>query len=488
MKVIRGFVPIKPNQSEILIISYDLFRMNASILSEAKQVGLLVVDEGHRLKNSSGSITMSALNNLDCEARLLITGTPVQNNLSEFHAVANFVCPGVLGELADFRREFERPITTANRKDATLDQRRQGADQAKALDHVIKAFLLRRLAKDVLADMLPPRTELLLFCRPSLMQCDLYRKITSTISDPLSALTQLRKLCSHPDLLESIEDCSTSRGGVADSGKLFLLEKLLDEIRSTSPEDKVVVVSCFTSILTMIEDKLIRTKAWGYKRLDGSTPQSNRQPLVDGFNRMPANQCFIFLLSSKAGGMGLNLVGANRLVMFDADFNPAIDAQAMARIYRPGQMKPTTIYRLFTAGTMEETVLQRQEQKGSLATVTVDGSVTSESGKFTNEELRDCFTLKEDTCCDTKSKMKSLWPEYNGRKSLSSLGCSDPVILNLSDDCAAVLCHVHLVPMEASSANVDVEPMMDIDDLSAHDTENELPVDSSDEEEFEFDG
>jgi DNA repair and recombination RAD54-like protein len=202
---------------------------------------------------------------------------------------------------------------------------------------------------------------------------------------------------------------------------------------------------------------------------------------------MTANQCFIFLLSSKAGGMGLNLVGANRLVMFDADFNPAIDAQAMARIYRPGQTKPTTIYRLFTAGTMEETVLQRQEQKGTLATVTVDGSVNNESGKFTNEELRDCFTLKEDTCCDTKSKMKSLWPEYDGSKSLSLQGCSDPVILNLSDNCAAILGHVHLVPVEASSTNVHMDSIMDIDDLSAHDTENDMPMDSSDEEEFEFD-
>ena len=487
LKVIRSFVPIKPHQSEILIISYDLFRMNASILTEAKQVGLLVVDEGHRLKNSSGSITLSALNNLDCEARLLITGTPVQNNLSEFHAVANFVCPGILGSLVDFRRDFERPIASANRKDATLDQRRQGAEQARALDDVIKAFLLRRLAKDVLSDMLPPRTEMLLFCRPSLMQCDLYRKITRSISDPLSTLSNLRKLCSHPDLLTSSEDASTSSGGVSDSGKLFVLEKLLDEIRSTSPDDKVLVVSCFTSILTMIEDKLIKPKAWGYKRLDGSTAQSNRQPLVDAFNRMTANQCFIFLLSSKAGGMGLNLVGANRLVMFDADFNPAIDAQAMARIYRPGQTKPTTIYRLFTAGTMEETVLQRQEQKGTLATVTVDGSVNNESGKFTNEELRDCFTLKEDTCCDTKSKMKSLWPEYDGSKSLSLQGCSDPVILNLSDNCAAILGHVHLVPVEASSTNVHMDSIMDIDDLSAHDTENDMPMDSSDEEEFEFD-
>ena len=462
--------------------------MNATILEEAKQVGLLVVDEGHRLKNSSGSMTMSALNNLDCEARLLITGTPVQNNLSEFHAVASFVCPGILGSLVDFRRDFERPITIANRKDATREQRQHGAERSRALDDVIKAFLLRRLAKDVLSDMLPPRTELLLFCRPSLIQCDLYRKTTCNVSDPLSTLTNLRKLCSHPDLLTTSASSSTTSGGVSDSGKLHLLEKLLDSIRSTSPDDKVVVVSCFTTILTMIENKVVKPKAWGYKRLDGSTAQSNRQHLVDAFNRMPASQCFIFLLSSKAGGMGLNLVGANRLVMFDADFNPAIDAQAMARIYRPGQTKPTFIYRAFTAGTMEEIVLQRQEQKGSLATVTVDRSVNDEPGKFTNEELRDCFTLKEHTCCDTKSKMKSRWPEYNGSQSLCSQGCVDPVILKLADDCTDLLRHVHLVPMEASSTSVYAESIVDMDEFSVYDAENKAPTDSSDEEEFEFDG
>ena len=104
LQMIRGFVPLKPNQSEVLIISYDLFRMNVSLLHEAKQIGLLIVDEGHRLKNSAGSLTLTALNGLQCDARLLITGTPIQNNLTEFHTVANFVVPGLLGDLSSFRK------------------------------------------------------------------------------------------------------------------------------------------------------------------------------------------------------------------------------------------------------------------------------------------------------------------------------------------------------------------------------------------------
>ena len=491
LRTIRGFAPIKPNQSEILIISYDLFRMNANLLTEAKQIGLLVVDEGHRLKNSSGSVTISALNALDCDARLLITGTPVQNNLSEFHTVANFVCPGVLGSLADFRRDFERPITAANRKDASSQQRQNGEEQSHALDDIIKAFLLRRLAKDVLTNLLPPRMELLLFCRPSSVQCDLYRQMTQQISNPLSTLTNLRKLCSHPDLLNDKKKASLSNGGIAASGKLHILEKLLDEVRKTSPDDKVVLVSCFTSILSMIEQKLIKPKGWTYKRLDGSTTQSDRQPLVDSFNRTSAEQSFIFLLSSKAGGMGLNLVGANRLIMFDADYNPAVDAQAMARIYRPGQTKPTTIYRIFTAGTMEESIYQRQQHKGNLATTTVDGSTNADSGKFTDEELRDCFTLKEDTRCDTKNKMKALWPEYSGSDSLLSQGCSDQAVLNLVDDTSDILRYVHIVPVERSNAadeeGEDANATLHPEGASVYQDESELPMESSDDEEYEFD-
>lgn len=487
LQTIRGFTPVKPNQSEVLILSYDIFRMNADILTDAKQIGLLVVDEGHRLKNSSGSITISALNDLDCEARLLITGTPVQNNLSEFHTVANFVCPGILGGLADFRRDFERPITAANRKDATDAQRSLGDKQSQALDYIIKGFLLRRLAKDVLTDLLPPRTVLLLFCRPSSLQCKLYREMTRTISNPLSTLTSLRKLCSHPHLVNPNE---TNVVDIAASGKLHVLERLLDEIRRTSLQDKVVLVSCFTSVLSMIEANLIKPKCWGYARLDGTTTQNDRQMLVDTFNRTSADKSFIFLLSSKAGGMGLNLVGANRLIMFDADYNPAIDAQAMARIYRPGQTKPTTIYRLFTAGTIEEIVFQRQEQKTNLATMTVDVTNTDDSGiGFTDAELRDCFTLKEDTCCDTKTKMKSLWPEYNGRNSLLAQGCLNPEILTLCDTCPDVLRHVHVCSDDTRSTadDDDDDTSTNLDYRSAYQVENEPPVDSSDEE-YEFDG
>ena len=309
-------------------------------MTPAKQVGLLVVDEGHRLKNSAGSQTLTALNELQCDARLLITGTPIQNNLTEFHTVANFVCPGLLGDLASFRRGkrnfrrldvffcvsvntvttsnfrfsvYERPISAANSKSAKWEQRARGHAQSKTLDKITKTFMLRRLQKDILKSHLPPRKELLLFCRPSERQRELYKSIADSAmlssgatADALTVLTNLRKLCGHPILLEN------NNHGPNDlvlSGKLQVLDALLQATKQCNPGDKVVIVSNFTSVLSIIEEIIFKAREWPYVRLDGTVAQSDRQPLVDLFNRCPPDKAFAFLLSSKAGGCGLNLIG-----------------------------------------------------------------------------------------------------------------------------------------------------------------------------------
>jgi SNF2 family DNA or RNA helicase len=177
---------------------------------------------------------------------------------------------------------------------------------------------------------------------------------------------------------------------ISSSGKLYILERLLETIYRTNPTDKVVVVSNFTSALTVIDQTILTPKKWSSISLDGTT---------------------VFLLSSKAGGCGLNLIGANRLIMFDLDWNPATDAQAMARIYRHQQTKPCYIYRLLTTGTVEEVILQRQIQKNNLDTISSrqQGNFNS----FTDEEIRDCFTLKEDCTCDTKKKLGARWEDYS---------------------------------------------------------------------------
>ena len=188
--------------------------------------------------------------------------------------------------------------------------------------------MIRRLQKDVLRSLIPPRCEFLLFCRPTQLQCNLYKELTahsSAMSDPLPLLTKLRKICTHPALLNTpSKDHSSTLSDVDSnsSGKLDILEHLLEAIYNNT-NDKVVVVSNFTSALSLIEEAIIKKRGWPCLRLDGSVEQSSRQPLVDSFNRGSVEHSFIFLLSSKAGGCGLNLCKANRLVMVDGDWNPA---------------------------------------------------------------------------------------------------------------------------------------------------------------------
>jgi DNA repair and recombination protein RAD54 and RAD54-like protein len=455
----------KTQAGQVLIISYDLFRMNAALLqgNNREGVSMLVVDEAHRLKNSSGSQTLSALQSFVADARLCITATPIQNNLSEFYNLVSFSCPGILGDLSNFRSLYERPISAGNSKTVSPGSRAIGEARSRELEEITSNILLRRLQKDVLRTFLPPRHEYLLFCSPSQVQCQAYKAATLSYhkgvdTDALAMLTSLRKLCTHPDLCSAKEDGDDGADdtfGVAaegkeyeicKSGKMVVLSQLLKSIRSKSPSDKVVVVSNYTSALMVVKESILKPNGYEHLSLDGSTDVQNRQVVVDSFNRLSAEKCFVLLLSSKAGGCGLNLIGANRLIMVDPDWNPASDTQAMARVYREGQTKPCYIYRLFTAGTVEEVIYQRQHVKGNLVNLTMDQTRGKKAkSQFSKEELKDCFTLKEDCKCDTKQKLGSAFSEYNGSESLELQECDDDALLDSCHKLSAVLGHVHIV-------------------------------------------
>ncbi len=418
-----------------------------------------------------------------------------QNNLSEFYNVANFAVPGILGDLSAFRRLYERPMSQANEKNASITQKEEGRRQSKALDVITSQFVLRRMQKDTLKSLLPPRTELLLFCRPTNLQCEIYQSIADRASksigsiggidecnNPLTLLTELRKLCTHPSLLNDTDTSADS----SLSGKLAVLSNLLDSIRRHKPMDKVVIVSNFTSALTVVETILHR-RDLPFLRLDGSTDNKVRGTLVDTFNHCSVEHSFAFLLSSKAGGCGLNLIGANRLIMLDADYNPSIDKQAMARIYREGQTKPCYIYRMFTTGTLEEVIYQRQLQKGNLAKLATDGGSKrsgNASSSFTKEELRDCFTLKRGSKCDTKQKLGSKWNDFTDASTLHSQGLTDEALLGICEDNA--LTFVRIVDDdEESTASVDSgvsEGEVSSDDYDLSESGSSV---SSEEEEFE---
>ena len=460
-------------KGQVLILSYDLFRRNVALVSNI-DVSILVVDEGHRLKNKNGSLTMTALQTIPADARLCVTATPVQNNLVEFHSLVNFTCPGLLGDLATFVKEFDRPITKAHSKNATVAERKCGEMMSAKLEKLTESFVLRRLQKDVLKTMLPARTEALLFCLPTPEQCTIYQSIAASqengdLAESLTSLIELRKVCVHPCLVNPQLGNSLHL-----SGKLRVLDAILRSIRSTSSDDKVVVVSNFTSMLSILETSIMEPMGYTYSRLDGSVEISRRQGLVDCFNRTSADKQFCFLLSSKAGGCGLNLVGANRLILVDNDWNPATDIQAMGRVYRQGQTKPCTIYRLITSGTIEEVIYQRQNQKERLAAMSVD---SQSQGKFTKEELADCFSLKKNCPCDTKLKVGDAWPNYEGRSSLKEWDCEDETLLEVSETAQQYLGFVHIVEEAASTmasaSGHRTDAMKSTDDNSATSTSEE---------------
>ncbi|XP_042320390.1 DNA repair and recombination protein RAD54B [Sceloporus undulatus] len=418
----------------VLIISYEMLLRSLDQIQKT-EFSLIICDEGHRLKNSSIKTT-NALVSLSCERRIILTGTPVQNDLQEFYALIEYVNPGVLGSLSAYKKVFEEPIIRSREHSATKEEIELGERRAAELTRLTGLFILRR-TQDVINKFLPPKKESILFCRPTVLQLDLYRRLLCSQvvrsclqgslenSPHLICIGALKKLCNHPCLLfkaikekecdsscakqekqnlyEGLLDISReyapSSFSETDSGKLIVLVQLLAAIHDLSPSERVVVVSNYTQTLNILQE-VCKRYGYSYTRLDGSTPVSQRQQIVDGFNNKICS-AFIFLLSSKAGGVGLNLVGASHLILYDIDWNPATDIQAMARVWRDGQKHTVHIYRLLTTGTIEEKIYQRQISKQGLSGAVVDFSKGSEHIRFSVEELRNLFILHEDSNCIT---------------------------------------------------------------------------------------
>ncbi|XP_068426910.1 DNA repair and recombination protein RAD54B [Clinocottus analis] len=409
----------------VLVISYEML---LRCLDQVQKVefGLVICDEGHRLKNSSIK-TSSALSSLRCNRRVILTGTPVQNDLQEFYAIIEFVNPGILGSSTGYRKVYEEPILRSRQPSCSEEESILGEERAAELSRLTGMFILRR-TQEIINCYLPPRLDWTLFCEPSPLQRELYAHLichrvfrgclqgSTQTHTHLACITALKKLCNHPGLLYrsskeradsgSVENSlyeglaelfpesySSSEFNMTDSGKLLVLSDLLTAIRQLSPSDRVVVVSNYTQTLDLLQDLCVNV-GYAFCRLDGHTPTNQRQRLVDGFNS-PYSQNFLFLLSSKAGGVGLNLVGASHLVLYDIDWNPANDIQAMARVWRDGQKKTVHIYRLLTAGTIEERMFQRQVSKQGLSGTVVDLGKRAEHTSFSTSELRDLFSLTD---------------------------------------------------------------------------------------------
>ncbi|BFZ03608.1 hypothetical protein BsWGS_06647 [Bradybaena similaris] len=442
---------VKSGLHPVLVISYEMFVRYHELIKQV-HFDLIVCDEGHRLKNTAIKTT-AILMSLPCRRRIVLTGTPIQNDLQEFYSIVEFVNPGILGSSSTFRHVYEDPIVASQQPKATDEERELGTKRAQELTRLTQMFVLRR-TQEINNDYLPPKVEMVLFCKPTALQLNLYRQLLHSNvirrclagnlsgSPHLICIGALKNLCNHPGLVyrkaaeeklnkeaqinsihgkagdDSFEEWEDSvYSGLLsyfpetfdassvnhnDSGKLMVLSGLLSAIWSQSSSEKVVLVSSHTKTLDFLE-VFCQHQRYSFLRLDGQTPTVQRQDIVTRFNNK-TSPFRIFLLSSKAGGVGLNLIGASRLILYDIDWNPANDLQAMARVWRDGQTGKVYIYRLITVGTIEEKMYQRQITKQGLSGAVMDVGRKS-SVQFCLEDLKDLFSLNELTDCETHSML-----------------------------------------------------------------------------------
>lgn len=359
-KIIDGVV----KKGHVLVTTYAGLQTHAHELLNVVW-DYAVLDEGHKIRNPNAEITVTC-KELNTPNRVILSGTPVQNNLTELWSLFDFIYPMRLGTLVNFRAQFEIPIKQGGYANASNLQVMTAEKCAEALKETISEYLLQRLKVDVAAD-LPEKTEQVLFCKMTDRQRRAYESFLGSeeVSSILSKRRQslygidiLRKICNHPDLLDKTKGGKGGHnyGDPALSAKLQLTKDLLQKVMIPNGH-KTLLFSQGKLMLNIIE-KCMRDCKISYVRMDGETPVERRQPMIDRFNTDP--DISVFLMTTRTGGLGTNLTGADRIIIFDPDWNPSTDLQARERAWRLGQSKPVKIYRLMTEGTIEEKIYHRQ--------------------------------------------------------------------------------------------------------------------------------
>ncbi|MCO5596041.1 hypothetical protein L7F22_050097 [Adiantum nelumboides] len=387
---------IVSSKSGLLVTTYEQLRIIREKLLD-QEWGYAVLDEGHRIRNPDAEVTL-VCKQLQTVHRIIMTGAPIQNRLTELWSLFDFVFPGKLGVLPVFEAQFSLPIAIGGYTNATPLQVSTAYKCAIVLRDLIMPYLLRRLKSDVNAH-LTKKTEHVLFCSLTEEQRSAYRaflgsseveQIFDGSRNSLYGIDILRKLCNHADLLEREQSANNpDYGNPERSGKLKVLAQVLDVWKSQG--HRVLIFSQTQQMLDIIENYIIN-KGYSYRRMDGSTPIRQRMALIDEFNE--SSHVFVFILTTKVGGLGTNLVGANRVVIFDPDWNPSTDMQARERAWRIGQTRDVTIYRLITRGTIEEKIYHRQIYKYFLTNKILKDP--KQRRIFKARDLRDLFTLNEE--------------------------------------------------------------------------------------------
>ncbi|XP_058203240.1 ISWI chromatin-remodeling complex ATPase CHR11 isoform X1 [Rhododendron vialii] len=342
----------------------------------------IIIDEAHRIKNEN-SLLSKTMRLFKTNYRLLITGTPLQNNLHELWSLLNFLLPEIFSSAETFDEWFQ--ISGENDQQEVVQQ----------LHKVLRPFLLRRLKSDV-EKGLPPKKETILKVGMSQMQKQYYKALLQKDLEVVNAggerkrllniAMQLRKCCNHPYLFQGAEPGPPYTTGdhlITNAGKMVLLDKLLPKLKER--DSRVLIFSQMTRLLDILEDYLL-FRGYLYCRIDGNTGGDDRDASIEAFNK-PGSEKFVFLLSTRAGGLGINLATADVVIIYDSDWNPQVDLQAQDRAHRIGQTKEVQVFRFCTEYTIEEKVIERAYKKLALDALVIQQGRLAEQKTVNKDEL-----------------------------------------------------------------------------------------------------
>ncbi|XP_078252198.1 SWI/SNF-related matrix-associated actin-dependent regulator of chromatin subfamily A member 2-like isoform X2 [Rhinoraja longicauda] len=380
----RSYIPqMRSGKFNVLLTTYEYIIKDKHVLAKFRWK-YMIVDEGHRMKNHHCKLTQVLNTHYVAPRRVLLTGTPLQNKLPELWALLNFLLPTIFKSCSTFEQWFNAPFAmTGERVDLNEEET---ILIIRRLHKVLRPFLLRRLKKEV-ESQLPEKVEYVIKCDMSSLQKVLYRHMQAKgilLTDGsekdkkgkggaktlMNTIMQLRKICNHPFMFQHIEESFAEHlgynGGLITgpdlyraSGKFELLDRILPKLRVTN--HRVLLFCQMTSLMTIMED-YFAYRSFSYLRLDGTTKADDRGALLKMFNEENAKY-FIFLLSTRAGGLGLNLQAADTVVIFDSDWNPHQDLQAQDRAHRIGQLNEVRVLRLCTVNSVEEKILAAAKYK-----------------------------------------------------------------------------------------------------------------------------
>ncbi|KIW99623.1 uncharacterized protein Z518_11036 [Rhinocladiella mackenziei CBS 650.93] len=413
----------------VLLTTYEYVLQDAPFLSQIKWQ-FMAVDEAHRLKNRDSQL-YDRLREFKAPARLLITGTPVQNNLGELSALFDFLNPGVVN--IDENMDLTNEEASAKIAQLTED---------------IKPYMLRRTKQKVEKD-LPPKTEKIIRVELSDIQLEYYKNILTKNyaalnqgakgqkQSLLNIMMELKKASNHPFMFPSAEERLVPEGSrrdevlralVTSSGKMMLLDQLLTKLKRDG--HRVLIFSQMVKMLDILGDYM-DYRGHAYQRLDGTIAAAPRRIAIDHFNA-PDSTDFCFLLSTRAGGLGINLMTADTVIIFDSDWNPQADLQAMARAHRIGQLKPVSVYRLVSKETVEEEILERARNKLMLEFLTIQRGVTDKETQARRNALVGEPGSSSEISRILKKRGQKMFEQTDNQKKLEELDLD--AMLNNAED------------------------------------------------------